>query len=145
MKGSGRLTGVLESLPDWYWEVRYVGERYPGAVQRGELRSGGNCQLWAYEVLEFFGWSIPDLRSDDLWDDTTATELVDRPQPLDLVLYNPTTEPWGAHVGLVVEEGVAHLCREVGTPVIWPAHEFAARPEYSVRIGFKRPTMRSAS
>lgn len=136
---------MLDSLPDWYWDVPYVGGRYPGAVARGELRSGANCQLWAYEVLEHCGWSIPDLRSDDLWHDTVATERVDTPQPLDLVLYNPTVEPWGAHVGLVVDAGVAHLCREVGTPVIWSEAEFGARAEYAVRIGFKRPTRRTTS
>lgn len=136
--------GVFDGLPGWFWDVPYIGERYPGAVPRGELALGGNCQLWAYEVLAHYGLAVPDLRSDDLWYDTAATERVEVPQPLDLVLYNPTLEPFGAHVGLWAGDGIAHLCREIGTPVVWPEREFARRPAYAVRIGFKRPTPRTA-
>jgi hypothetical protein len=58
--------GPLAGLPDWYWDVRYAGERFPGAVPRGKLDDGANCQLWAYEVLDHFGLAVPDYRSDEL-------------------------------------------------------------------------------
>jgi hypothetical protein len=131
--------GPLASLPAWHWTVAYSGRCPPGKVPRSEIRQGANCQLWAYEVLANFGFVIPDLRSDDLWHDTQATRLVDDPEPLDLVLYNSSQEPYGAHVGIWTGDAVAHLCLEVGRPTVWPAIEFAARPRYSTRIGFKRP------
>ena len=96
-----------------------------------------------YEVLDHFGFTLPDLRSDDLWFDTSATERVDEPQPLDLVLYKGDDDPHGAHLGLWTGDAVAHLCKEIGNPVVWHEQEFRDRDRYSVRIGFKRPTVRS--
>lgn len=131
--------GPLAALPNWYWDVPYVASRFPGGVPRGELHLGGNCQLWAFEVLAYFGYVVPDLRSDDLWYDTMSTVAVEVPEALDLVLSNGDQDPYGAHVGLWTGHAVAHLCEEVGRPVVWPQAEFDARPRYSVRIGFKRP------
>jgi hypothetical protein len=137
--------GLLADLPDRYWNVPYAGERAPGRAPRGDLTRGANCQLWAYDVLAHFGLVVPDLRSDELWHDTSATRRVDVPEPLDLVLYNARDDPYGAHVGLWAGEGVAHLCKEVGRPAVWHEREFAARPRYAVRIGFKRPALRAGS
>ncbi len=131
--------GPLAGLPHRYWAVPYVGARHPGAVSRGELDEGANCQLWAYEVLAHLGFQLPDLRSDELWHDDVSTGHVDEPAPLDLVLYNDTEDPFGAHVGIWTGSAVAHLCEEVGVPTIWPQAEFDARLRYAVRIGFKRP------
>lgn len=131
--------GPLADLPSWYWDVPYVGARFPGGVPRGELIKGANCQLWAYEVLECFGSVMPDLRSDELWSDVSATRHVDDPLPLDLVLFNADANAYGAHVGLWTDNAVAHLCKEVGRPTIWGQADFDARSRYGVRIGFKRP------
>jgi hypothetical protein len=83
---------VLDRLPASFWEVRYVGARFPGspAVRREPgLAPGANCQLYAYEVARHFGLDPPDLRSSELWADTTATARVEQPQALDLVLFSP--------------------------------------------------------
>lgn len=56
--------------------------------------------------------------------------------------YAATNDPYGAHVGLWTGDAVAHLCREVGRPTVWPPAAFAARPRYAVRIGIKRPVVR---
>lgn len=133
------VRGALADLPAEYWSVPYVGSRYPGNVPRGEFALGANCQLWAFEVLSFFGLSIPDLRSDDLWEDNVSTTLVDDPQPLDLVLCGRSSDPYGAHVGVWTGEATAHLCEEVGYPTTWTPAEFMARPRYASLIGFKRP------
>ncbi len=95
-------------------------------------------------MLAHFGFVMPDLRSDELWHDTKSTDTVSTPQDLDLVLYNGDEDPHGAHVGLWVGGAVAHLCKEVGHPAVWPQSEFDARPRYAVRIGFKRPTARAS-
>lgn len=133
---------VLSQLPVSFWDVRYVSERYPGSpsVRRQPgLASGANCQLYVYEVVRYFGREVPDLRSSELWADTERTERVEEPQGLDLVLFNATADPWGAHVGLWVgEDRVLHLCAEVGWPVVWPGSEFGVRERYRTRLGFKR-------
>jgi hypothetical protein len=133
--------GALEALPPAYWDVPYAGARYPGAARRGELHLGANCQMWAYEVLDHFGRAIPDLRSAELWADTAATRVVVEPEPLDLVLYNASPDPYAAHVGIWTGSAVAHLCREVGRPTVWADRDFRARARYAVRIGFKRPVI----
>lgn len=135
--------GPLIGLPEWFWNVPYREERVPGRVTRGNLRDGANCQLWAYEVLDHFGIVVPDLRSDELWNDGQATERVDEPRPLDLVLYNHSNEPYGAHVGIWTGDAVAHLCREVGRPTVWSQADFDARARYATRIGFKRALRRA--
>ena len=133
-------------LPDSFWEVRYVGARYPGSpavLARPGLADGANCQLFAYEVLRHFGYDPPDLRSSELWHDARSTQCVPVPRPLDLVLVNVTRDPWGAHVGVWAgqhggEDKVLHLCAEAGRPALWTLAMFAARPSYRELIGYKR-------
>jgi hypothetical protein len=131
-------------LPDAYWDVRYVGARYPGApvvLRNPDLTEGANCQLFAFEVLRHFGLAPPELRSSELWLDTAATQRVTVPKPLDLVLLNATRDPWGAHIGLWAgDDQVLHLCAEVGRPALWNLAMFAARPSYRTLVGFKRVT-----
>ena len=68
-----------------------------------------------------------------------ATRQVTDFEPLDLLLFGPEGEPFGAHVAVYVGDGQAlHLCRSVGQPVIWPLEQVADRPEYRVLIGGKR-------
>jgi hypothetical protein len=133
-------------LPDSYWDVRYGGARYPGAPQvlaRPGLADGANCQLFAYAVLRLHGLDPPELRSSELWADTTATTRVAVPHELDLVLVNASRDPWGAHVGVWAgRDQVLHLCAEVGRPVLWDMAEFASRPGYRVVVGFKRVDQR---
>ena len=131
-------------LPDTYWEVRYVGARYPGSPavrSHPGLDDGANCQLFAYEVLRHFGLAPPELRSSELWTDTAATQRVTVPRPLDLVLLNTANDPWGAHIGVWAgDEKVLHLCAEEGRPALWNMAMFAARPSYRTLVGFKRVT-----
>jgi hypothetical protein len=130
---------LLDRLPSWYWDVRYVGTHVPGAVDRSRLRDGANCQLFAYEVLGFFGHPIPDLRSDELWVDSVATSEVAEVRPLDLVLFNSTDDPWGAHVAVAAGgEELLHLCAEVGRPVVWRFDDFRRRGRYRCLVGVKR-------
>ncbi|HJV09424.1 MAG TPA: hypothetical protein VJ653_07070 [Acidimicrobiales bacterium] len=136
------MPDVVDQVPAWFWDVPYVGSQVPGAVPRGSLREGGNCQLWAYELVGALGFVVGDLRSDDLWHDVEWTRHVEDPAPLDLVLFAASPDPWGAHVGVWTSPGrVAHLCEEVGRPAVWTLDEFAARDRYRVRIGCKRPVV----
>lgn len=144
----GRVPDVLSQLPAHYWKVPYRGARRPGSAAvaaRPGLADGANCQLFAYEVVARFGLAVPPLRSSDLWADREATAVVTtRPGPLDLVLYNATPDPYGAHVGVWTGDGsVLHLCREVGLPVVWTPADFASRERYRHLIGAKRVTARA--
>ena len=79
------------------------------------LSQGANCQVYAYALLGHFGVKFPPLRSSELWADETATLRVDTFEPLDLLLFNRTLEPFGAHVALCMGDGLAvHLSRAVG-------------------------------
>jgi hypothetical protein len=128
-------------VPSRFLHVRYDGARVPGvAVGLGD---GANCQVFAYALLRHFGFEVGPLRSSELWTDTRWTRRVDEMEPLDLVLFNGSEEAWGAHVGVCVEPGrVIHLCKEIGTPVVWGLDEFRSRPRYAVLVGIKRPTTR---
>lgn len=139
------MADVLARIPSDMWAIPYVGARFPGSAavrDRPGLIDGANCQLFAYAVLELFGvfgLEPAAWRSSDLWADTRLTRRVAVAQPLDLVLFNAIDESWGAHVGVVVEEGrILHLCAEVGRPAVWSMAEFAARERYRTLLGFKR-------
>lgn len=133
---------ILSRLPTEFWDVEYVGDRYPGSpavTARPGLDAGANCQLYAYAVLRHLGLEPPDLRSSDLWSDTSATARVTVPKPLDLVLVNRSADPWGAHVGVwAADDRILHLCAEVARPAVWTMADFAARERYGVLVGFKR-------
>nr|WP_236653414.1 hydrolase [Streptacidiphilus melanogenes] len=120
----------------------YAGARHPGSpavAARPGLAEGANCQLYAYAVLAHFGLRMPPLRSAELWADRAATRIVPTPGPLDLLLFAPTDNPYGAHVGLWLgPDQVLHLSREVGHPAVWPLAAFRARMRYRVLIGVKR-------
>jgi hypothetical protein len=121
---------------------------YSAAPDGGEPPSwleGSNCQRYAYGVLSLFGLRCPPLRSSELWDDRDASVAVRDPGPLDLVLFNGSADPYGAHVGLwMAPDEILHLCREVGFPAVWSLAEFARRPRYATTVGFKRVTGEAA-
>jgi cell wall-associated NlpC family hydrolase len=134
------LPALLQDLPESFWEVPYDGTRYPGVVPPGDIGPGANCHLFAYAVLAQFGFTLPELRSAELWRDTTSTRVVLSPQPLDLVLFHDRQQAFGAHCGVVCSENeVVHLSKEVGRPAVWTFAQFAATPRFSQLIGIKRP------
>ena len=131
------MNDLLATLPVRFRTVRYDGAKVPDG--RHDLSGGANCQRYAYAVLAHFGIQLPPWRSSELWADVTLTEQVTAFQPLDLLLFNPADEPYGAHVAIYTGEGQAlHLAKSVGQPTIWSLVEFAERPQYRVLIGGKR-------
>jgi cell wall-associated NlpC family hydrolase len=128
---------LLDRLPAEFRFVRYDGARIPDGSH--DLSDGANCQRYAYAVLAQFGIDLSPWRSSELWADAETTSRVADFEPLDLLLFSPDGEPFGAHVAVHVGEGQAlHLCKSVGQPVIWSLEQFANRPEYRVLIGGKR-------
>ncbi|WP_236060164.1 hydrolase [Actinacidiphila acididurans] len=133
---------ILARLPADFWTVPYVASRFPGAAtvaDRPGPAAGGNCQLFAYEVLSHFGLTPASWRSSELWDDTDSTVHVPAFEPLDLLLFNASDTPYGAHVGVWAgDDAVLHLCAELGRPAVWRLADFAARERYRVLLGAKR-------
>ena len=111
----------------------------PGCDMPPSWLDGSNCQRFAYGFLALFGLGCPPLLSSELWEDLTASAVVSDPQPLDLMLYNGTADPFGAHVAVWMgSDEILHLCHEIGVPAIWTPAMFSARSRYATLIGFKR-------
>ena len=63
----------------------------------------------------------------------------DNLRPLDLLLFNRTENPWGAHVALYLgEDRAIHLSKKQSEPVIWALARFPELAEYQILIGAKR-------
>ena len=129
-------------LPDTYWEVRYVGARYPGSTAvhaRPGLADGANCQLFAYEVLRHFGLAPARTALERAVVGHATTPTRDGAAPLDLVLVN-TTPTRGAPTSASgpATTRCSTCAPRSGRPALWNMAMFAARPSYRVLVGFKR-------
>jgi cell wall-associated NlpC family hydrolase len=148
-KPYGRVAPMLDArldlsqapikIPERFHEIRYDPERYPGATRVRALVGGANCQQYAYEFLREFGFTIPDFRSSELWADTVHTVVSKRPEPFDLVLVHDKPDPWSAHAGVYLGNGlVLHLSQNIGVPAIESLKSLTQRAQYRYLIGFKR-------
>lgn len=125
------------------WETRYDGRVHPGSVPRPDVAdpwpAAANCQVFAYVLLAHHGRRAPWVRSSELWSDESATFVVDRPEPLDLVLIHHRPDAYGAHVAVAVDEHrVVHLARIPGRPEVRDLSELLDDPRYCCLVGFKR-------
>ena len=133
------MSTVLAALPPEFLQVSFSEHMIPGREPELGLTEGSNYQRYGYAVLRHFGLSVPNLRSSELWADEELLANVSEPEPLDLVLFAASPDPWGAHVGVYLGGAeVLHLCKEVGVPVVWDFKDFAERERYRSLIGFKR-------
>ncbi|WP_313335694.1 hypothetical protein [Comamonas sp.] len=89
-------------VPLRFHGVPFVFDRYPAAPGVSGLTGGANCQQYAYEFLREHGFSIGDLRSSNLWEDTKYTDEVTTSQAFDLALVHDRPDAWGAHVMVAV-------------------------------------------
>lgn len=130
---------IVPDIPDRFWKIPYdITHDRDSATLMG-IETGANCQNFAYELLRHFGVPVPYLRSSNLWEDTQHTIAVLKYQPLDLLLFNPTHNAWGAHVAVYVgNDRAIHLSRRVGLAAVWPLAQFMEHPEYRVLLGAKR-------
>lgn len=131
-------------VPSRFHGVPFAFDRYPGAPGVSGLTGGANCQQYAYEFLREHGFSIGDLRSSNLWEDTEYTDEVTTPQAFDLALVHDRPDAWGAHVMVAVGSDMfLHLSIRIGRPAVETLAEVMARPYYQHLIGFKRCRFRS--
>lgn len=133
------VADIVPNIPDRFWKIPYdVAHDHDSPTLMG-IETGANCQNFAYELLRYFGRQVPLLRSSNLWDDTEHTIVVDKYRPLDLLLFNRTSNAWGAHVAVYVgNDRAIHLSRRVGLAAVWPLVQFMEHSEYRVLLGAKR-------
>ena len=128
-----------DMIPEHFWRIRYDPNHDPNTPTLPSIYDSPNCQNFAYSLLEHFGFEIFPFRSSDLWEDNDETCLVRELRPLDLLHFNRTNSPWGAHVALHLgEDRAIHLSKNQSEPVIWPLAKFLELAEYRIFIGAKR-------
>ncbi|MDH2341165.1 NlpC/P60 family protein [Bradyrhizobium sp. SSUT77] len=129
-----------DEIPERFWQIRYDPDHDPDTRALPDLSESPNCQNFAYALLKHLGFEISPFRSSNLWEDRSETDLVeDELRPLDLLLFNRTQNPWGAHVALYLgEDHAIHLSKKQSVPVIWPLVRFVELAEYRTFIGAKR-------
>jgi cell wall-associated NlpC family hydrolase len=126
-------------IPTVFFDSKYDAAKYPGSGECDGIQNGANCQYFVYEILRHFGYDVPDLRSSELWEDSSHTDKVESFKPLDILFFNKDSNPYGAHLGLYLGANKAiHLSKEVGYPAIWDLEEFGKRDQYSFLLGGKR-------
>lgn len=126
-------------IPNNFLTVKYKGARIPGVENQADLTLGANCQVFAYELLRVNGLDAPNLRSSELWSDTFYSTVTDSLQPLDLMLYNPDSNAFGAHVGVYIGKGkIIHLSFQNQIPEIIEHINMLDNEKYHIFIGAKR-------
>ena len=119
-------------IPDRFKNVKYVASCSPGSKDDSDLTLGANCQVFAYNLLRDFGLNPPNYRSSELWGDSEF-------KPLDIMMYNDTTDSYGAHVGVYVGNGlVYHLSLSNGVPKFERHLDLLQQSKYRFFIGAKR-------
>lgn len=129
-----------DTIPEHFWQISYDPDHDPDTPTLPDLSESPNCQNFAYALLKHFGFEISPFRSSNLWEDRSETDVVlGELRPFDLLLFNRTQNPWGAHVALYLGESHAiHLSKKQSGPVIWPLAQFLELAEYRTFIGAKR-------
>lgn len=128
-------------IPSHFFDIPYKGSAVPG-IPIEDIRSGANCQVFAYEVLRLNGKPIlPPFRSSELWADEAHTFQVDHIQPLDLILIHSKPAAFGAHVGVAVSSyEILHLSKNNGFAKVEKLADLLLQPQYAYLIGVKRVT-----
>ena len=129
-----------DAIPEHFWRIAFDQNHDRDSPILPSLSESPNCQNFAYALLGHFGYEISAFRSSNLWEDAEETVIVEgEPKALDLLLFNWTPNPWGAHVALCLgDRNAIHLSKRESTAVIWPISQFLKLPEYRVFIGAKR-------
>ncbi|MET4071563.1 lipoprotein Spr [Bradyrhizobium sp. S3.2.6] len=131
---------TTDTIPAQFWRIKYDQDHDGSAPLLPSISESPNCQNFAYALLKHFGHEISPFRSSNLWEDVEETVVVTGElRALDLLLFNRTSSPWGAHVALYLGGGKAiHLSKKESTAVIWPSAQFQTLAEYQIFIGAKR-------
>lgn len=126
-------------IPIDFFHIKYNESNSPLHQKGNIFRTGANCQLFVYTFLHHFGSPFLTFRSSDLWHDRVYTRKVKKMKMFDLILFNKTNDPYGAHVGVCIGENkIFHLLKQVSYPTVWEISEFKKYDKYKIVIGIKR-------
>lgn len=128
-------------IPPSSFHIKYNYDVNPENPETDLFKTGSNCQIFAYELLRLNGKRVPNLWSDQMWNDTeySTTVFDGKYQPLDLLFFNMTDKPHSAHVGVYIGENqVIYNSKQVGHVSIWTLDDFAGTDRYKVILGGKR-------
>ncbi|MCP4442701.1 MAG: cell wall hydrolase [Aureispira sp.] len=131
--------GTIE-VPTWMMDIKYNFKVIPNGELHDLIKTGANCQVFAYYLLRYHNRVVPDLRSSELWDDTTFSEQVPEDyEPLDILFFHKKKDAYGAHLAVFIGDNKAvHNSKKIGKPVIWNLETFSEKPEYKFLLGGKR-------
>jgi cell wall-associated NlpC family hydrolase len=127
-------------IPEIFHSVKYNYDRYPGVEDQSNFSHGANCQVFSYELLAVNGVQAPNLRSSNIWEDSKYTLKVEGDlKPLDLLLFNSTSDPYGAHMAVSLGgEDLIHLAKHNEVAEISTINELCKLDKYKVFLGAMR-------
>ena len=64
------------NIPEWLMKINYNGKIIPNGKEYDLMKTGANCQVFAYYILRLNNRIVPDFRSSELWADVEYSELV---------------------------------------------------------------------
>jgi hypothetical protein len=107
-----------DMIAEHFWRIRYDQNHDPNTPTLPSISESQNCR----NLLKHFGFETFPFRSSNLWEDSSETCVVsDELRPLDLLLFDRTKNPWGAHVALYRGGHHAiHPSKNQSEPAIWP-------------------------
>lgn len=127
-------------IPEWLMEINYNGKIIPNGKTYDLLKTGANCQVFAYYILRLNDKFVPEYRSSELWADTEFSEFIKKDfQVLDILFFHKNDKAYGAHVAVYLGNNKAiHISKKNKIPVIWELETFLKQPEYQFFLGGKR-------
>lgn len=128
-------------IPDWVYDIEYNHTIDPQNPSSDLLATGSNCQVFAYTLLRWNGKIVPNLWSDEMWNDQDYSQYVesDKIEPMDLLFFSKTLSPYGAHVGVYLGSNeVIHNSIIEGKVSVWRMMKFEKYEKYRVLLGGKR-------
>ena len=127
-------------IPEWMMNIVYSGRIIPNNTKHDIIKTGANCQVFAFQILRDHDFYVPEYRSSELWADSEFSIVVKKDyEPLDILFFHKDEIAYGAHLAVYLGENKAiHLCKRVGLPVIWDMGVFFKYPEYQILLGGKR-------
>ena len=127
-------------FPYWYMDIPYNSKVIPNWMIHDIQLSWANCQVYAYEILRYNTIFVPDFRSRELWDDSEYSRVIPSEfEPLDILFFNKTNDPWGAHLGVYIwNNKVLHNSKDIWFPTIFDIEDFKKIHSYSCFLWGKR-------
>ncbi len=128
------------TIPLWFFDIKYNNKITPDEKKYNLIETGSNCQVFAYELLRYNKLFVPNYRSSELWSDIEYSRIIfTNFKPLDILFFNKTDKPFGAHLGVYIgNDNIVHNSKKIGKPIVWKIGEFLMKSEYKVFIGGKR-------